>query len=51
MSTVVSEVPSTATGSDWDTFMEQVRETVMSHPVVTHNDYCILFHRGEATRG
>ena len=50
MSTVVSEVPSTATGSDWDTFMEQVRETVMSHPVVTHNDYCIWFHRGEATR-
>jgi hypothetical protein len=50
MSTVVSEVPGTAAGSDWDTFLEQVRETVMSHPVVTNNEYCIWFDRGEATR-
>ena len=35
---------------DWDTFLEQVREVVMSHPVVTHNDYCIWFDRGQANR-
>jgi hypothetical protein len=35
---------------DWDTFLEQVREVVMSHPVVTHNDYCIWFDQGQATR-
>lgn len=35
---------------DWDTFLEQVREVVMSHPVVTHNDYCIWFEQGHATR-
>lgn len=35
---------------DWDTFMEQVREVVMSHPVVTHNDYCIWFEQGHASR-
>ena len=50
MSTVVSEVPGTSTASDWDTFLEQVRETVMSHPVVTHNEYCEWFARGEASR-
>ena len=50
MSTVVNEVPGTVTGADWDTFMEQVRETVMSHPVVTNNEYCIWFNRGEASR-
>jgi len=50
MSTVISEVPRTSTSSDWDTFLEQVRETVMSHPVVTHNDYCEWFNRGEANR-
>ena len=35
---------------DWDTFLEQVREVVMSHPVVTHNDYCIWFDQGHASR-
>ncbi len=35
---------------DWDTFLEQVREVVMSHPVVTHNDYCIWFEQGRANR-
>ena len=35
---------------NWDTFLEQVREVVMSHPVVTHNDYCIWFDRGQANR-
>jgi hypothetical protein len=50
MSTVVSEVPDTRSASDWDTFLEQVREVVMSHPVVTDNDYCNWFSRGEATR-
>jgi len=35
---------------DWDTFLEQVREVVMSHPVVTHNDYCIWFDQGQANR-
>ena len=34
----------------WDTFLEQVREVVMSHPVVTHNDYCIWFEQGRANR-
>ena len=50
MSTVVSEVPDTRSASDWDTFLEQVREVVMSHPVVTNNDYCIWFSKGEANR-
>jgi hypothetical protein len=50
MSTLVSEVPRTSSASDWDTFLDQVRETVMSHPVVTHNEYCEWFNRGEANR-
>lgn len=50
MSTVVSEVPHTTSASDWDSFLEQVRETVMSHPVVANNEYCIWFSKGEATR-
>jgi hypothetical protein len=35
---------------DWDTFMEQVREVVMSHPVVTNNGYCAWFATGQANR-
>ena len=35
---------------DWDTFMEQVREVVMSHPVVAHNDYCLWFETGLASQ-
>ncbi|RDJ93690.1 hypothetical protein B4Q13_20235, partial [Lacticaseibacillus rhamnosus] len=50
MSTVVSEAPVSVAGSDWDTFLEQVRETVMSHPVVTNNEYCIWFAKGQANR-
>ena len=50
MSTVVSEAPVAKAGSDWDTFLEQVRETVMSHPVVTNNEYCNWFAKGEANR-
>lgn len=50
MSTVVSEAPRTQAGADWETFLEQVRETVMSHPVVTHNDYCAWFATGGANR-
>jgi hypothetical protein len=50
MSTVVSDVPPGATRPGWDTFLEQVRETVMSHPVVTNNEYCIWFERGGANR-
>jgi len=50
MTTVVSEAQSTATGADWDTFLEQVRETVMSHPVVSHNEYCTWFAGGGANR-
>src|ERR1700681_802398 len=50
MSTVVSEIPSTASASDWDSFLDQVRETVMSHPVVTNNEYCVWFDKGEASR-
>jgi len=36
--------------ADWDTFMEQVKEVVMEHPVVTHNDYCTWFATGQASR-
>jgi hypothetical protein len=50
MTTVVSEPQSATAGADWDTFLEQVRETVMSHPVVTNNEYCTWFARGEADR-
>ncbi len=50
MSTVVSEAPASVARSDWDTFLEQVRETVMSHPVVTNNEYCNWFNRGQASR-
>jgi pyrroloquinoline quinone (PQQ) biosynthesis protein C len=50
MSTVVSEAPVSVAGSDWDTFLEQVRETVMSHPVVTNNEYCTWFNKGQASR-
>jgi hypothetical protein len=50
MSTVVTEAPAKVAPSDWDTFLEQVRETVMSHPVVTNNGYCNWFDRGEASR-
>ncbi|MDQ2960046.1 MAG: hypothetical protein M3R48_03220 [Candidatus Dormibacteraeota bacterium] len=50
MTTVVSEPQSAAAGADWDTFLDQVRETVMSHPVVTNNEYCTWFARGDADR-
>ncbi len=50
MSTVVSEAPVAKTGSDWDTFLDQVREVVMSHPVVTDNEYCTWFNQGQASR-
>jgi pyrroloquinoline quinone (PQQ) biosynthesis protein C len=50
MATVMSERPSATSGADWDTFLDQVREVVMSHPVVTHNEYCEWFARGEANR-
>jgi pyrroloquinoline quinone (PQQ) biosynthesis protein C len=49
MSTAVSEAPVTVPASDWDTFLEQVRETVMSHPVVTNNEYCNWFDKGDAS--
>ena len=51
MSTVLTktqELPSL--GPEWDAFYDQVQEIVMAHPVVTHNDYCIWFAEGEATR-
>ncbi len=50
MTTVVSEVRSSTGKADWDSFLEQVRETVMSHPVVTSNAYCTWFAAGEANR-
>lgn len=50
MTTIVSEAQVTAESAGWDTFLEQVRETVMSHPVVAGNDYCIWFARGDANR-
>lgn len=49
MSTVLTKGDAPAT-ADWDTFLEQVREVVMQHPVVTHNDYCIWFEKGDANR-
>ena len=49
MSTALSEREAPA-GPGWDTFLEQVSETVMQHPVVTHNDFCIWFAKGEASR-
>jgi hypothetical protein len=51
MSTVMSKTTvETPSGAGWDTFFSQVEETVMDHPVVTSNDYCIWFGKGEATR-
>ncbi|MBJ7608980.1 MAG: hypothetical protein JF887_06070 [Candidatus Dormibacteraeota bacterium] len=50
MTTVLSDAPRTAAASDWDSFLDQVRETVMSHPVVANNEYCIWFNKGEANR-
>lgn len=49
MSTLLSERQA-PTGADWDSFMSQVEEVVMSHPVVTSNAYCQWFARGEASR-
>ena len=51
MSSVLTDVAvEGAAGSDWETFMEQVREVVMQHPVVTSNDYCNWFAKGDANR-
>lgn len=49
MSTVLSE-RAAPSGAGWNTFLEQVKEVVMQHPVVTKNDYCIWFAKGEANR-
>ena len=37
-------------GADWLTFIEQVEEVVLDHPVVTRNAYCDWFAGGEANR-
>jgi len=51
MSTVMSKTTVVApTGASWHAFFGQVEETVMDHPVVTDNDYCIWFAKGEANR-
>jgi hypothetical protein len=51
MATVVDDVAADpGLRRDWDGFFQRVQDTVMQHPVVTHNDYCIWFDRGEATR-
>lgn len=51
MSTVMNKsAGETSVGANWDTFLEQLREVVMQHPVVTHNDYCLWFATGEANR-
>jgi hypothetical protein len=54
MSSMVSTLSEVETTSvirhDWDTFLEQVREVVMSHPVVTNNAYCTWFATGTANR-
>src|SRR5205807_7157774 len=34
--------------TDWDSFLAQLEEVVMQHPVVTRNGYCEWFARGEA---
>jgi hypothetical protein len=38
------------TRAGWDAFFSRVEETVMAHPVVKQNDYCIWFAKGGATR-
>jgi len=51
MATVIHDVATRALARrDWDHFLRRVTETVMQHPVVTENEYCIWFARGEATR-
>ena len=51
MSTVLTRTQAKPSlGKEWDLFMDQVKEVVMAHPVVTHNDYCIWFEQGEANR-
>jgi hypothetical protein len=50
MATVVHDVAAKPGLRDWDSFFRRVQDTVMQHPVVTRNDYCIWFDRGEATR-
>ena len=49
MSAVLNQTGS-KTGVSWETFLGQVKDTVMSHPVVTHNDYCNWFAKGESNR-
>jgi len=50
MATVTEVESAPAVRADWDTFLEQVREVVMQHPVVADNGYCIWFASGEANR-
>ncbi len=51
MSTVLTDAESRpSVGPGWDTFYDQVKEVVLQHPVVTHNDYCIWFAKGDANR-
>ena len=51
MSTVLTKVESQApAGPGWDTFYDRVKAVVMQHPVVTSNDYCQWFAKGEANR-
>ncbi len=50
MATATEVVTTDGVRADWDTFMEQVREVVMQHPVVTKNDYCNWFAQGTADR-
>ena len=51
MATAIHDVATKAPARrDWDRFLQRVIETVMQHPVVTDNEYCIWFARGEATR-
>lgn len=50
MTTAVSDTQGGPVAAGWDTFYDQVRETVMQHPVVASNTYCTWFAQGEATR-
>ncbi|TMC50167.1 MAG: hypothetical protein E6J14_04765 [Chloroflexi bacterium] len=50
MATLISEAAAPSVPERWDRFFEQVRRTVMQHPVVTDNRYCVWFEKGEATR-
>ncbi len=51
MATAVTHAqPALPATPEWEQFFARVRRAVFEHPVVTSNDYCNWFERGEATR-